>query len=45
MDKNSNIEKIIRKTYFDLKSPAAYLTVDKMLKQAKKTTIKLIEAM
>ena len=36
MDKSTNIEKIIRKAYYDLNSPAAFSAVDKVYKEAKK---------
>ena len=36
MDKNSSIDKAIRKAYFSLDSPSAYSGVDKVYKEAKK---------
>jgi 2-hydroxychromene-2-carboxylate isomerase len=41
MDKSANINKIIRKTYYDLDSPAAFSAVDKVYKEAKKQNNKI----
>jgi hypothetical protein len=41
MDKNSSVEKNIRKAYYDINSLAAYLAVDKIFEQAKKINKKV----
>ena len=41
MDKNSSIEKIVRRAYFDLNSPAAYSAIDKVLTEVKKHNKKI----
>ena len=41
MDQNSNLEKLIRKTYYDLNSPAAFSAIDKVYQQAKKQNNKI----
>jgi hypothetical protein len=41
MDQSANINKIIRKTYYNLDSPAAFSAVDKVYKEAKKQNKKI----